>query len=401
MGWLLSLTLAVTSATWGGFGFAFTMAANPRSGGGSSGGSLGWKELPNTKLQSVCPPVGDNQPRYTTYDFPFYCQDVIRGFSGAIADTKRNRLVIWGGGHHGYYGNELYALDVTAGKLTRLNRPSPIANPDSSNSVCIDTLSDGNPNSRHTYNGLVYIAHADKMFAFGGSLSCGPGSGAADTWILDLATLKWTRAGKNGDTDQVGYYLGAAAVYDPNTKTVFLNDRRNLYQYTYETDTYKKVSDFGLLLNMAPVLDPKRKLLFFFGNDEGVLPSVWVVSIAPGSNYAKQDWTAQVQGCDALMTGEDFGMAYDPVQDRIVAWPNFGNTVYIFNPNTKTCSTQTFAGGPPDSEHKSTTRTSTGTYGRFRYFPDLGVFALVNDWDIDAFTLRLTLASRQPQPKSR
>jgi len=39
-----------------------------------------------------------------------------------------------------------------------------------------------------------------------------------------------------------------------------------------------------------------------------------------------------------------------------------------------------------------------GTYGRFDYFPGLGVFALVNDWQQNAYVLRLTNGTPPPPP---
>ena len=75
-------------------------------------------------------------------------------------------------------------------------------------------------------------------------------------------------------------------------------------------------------------------------------------------------------------------MAYDPVQDRIVGWAG-GDTVYLFNPDTKTCTARTYPGGPGAA-------TELGVYGRFRYFPGLGVFALVNRANQNTYILRLT-----------
>ena len=79
------------------------------------------------------------------YDFHALCGGKITDFSGAVVDTKRNRLFIDGGGHGGYQGNEKYALDMvttstsiatcggstctissnpTVPTMTRLNDPS-------------------------------------------------------------------------------------------------------------------------------------------------------------------------------------------------------------------------------------------------------------------------------------
>ena len=78
-------------------------------------------------------------------------------------DTKRNQLVMWGGGLDDYFGNEIYALNLTTLSMTRLTEPAtPYAN-------YVETLADGTqPNSRHTYDGLAYMENVDRLFAFGG-----------------------------------------------------------------------------------------------------------------------------------------------------------------------------------------------------------------------------------------
>jgi hypothetical protein len=340
---------------------------------------LGWTALPNTKLQQVCP------PRSPEYDFAYMCQNVIRGWSGGIADLKRSRLILWGGGHTDYYGNELYALDLDSQKLTRLNDPSTIAGP-VQNPKCITTLSDNTPNSRHTYSGLAYIAHRDQMFAFGGSLACGPGSGGEDTWILDLATLKWVNKQPTG-AHPVGYQLAAIADYNPNDKRVYLFDREHLYSYNVEKNEYEELAPARTSVYMSGVIDPKRNQFLLMGMDDNWSRFV-VQSVAlKGDKHELQNWP--ITGCEGLINAKYPGIAYDPKQDRFVVWPNFGSNVYIFNPANRTCATQKLTGGPPDSQHDGKPTSTHGTYGRFRYFPSLDSFVLMNDWDIDAYVLRL------------
>ena len=98
-------------------------------------------------------------------------------------------------------------------------------------------------------------------------------------------------------------------------------------------------------------------------------------------------------GCSGLMNANSPGLAFDTVQNLMVGWPDFGGTIYLYNPDTDSCTTQTYsASAPPDSAHTGSSHTSNGTFGRFQYFPSLGVFALINDYNIDAHTLRLTAA---------
>ena len=102
-----------------------------------------------------------------------------------------------------------------------------------------------------------------------------------------------------------------------------------------------------------------------------------------------------MSGCGKLATVNGPGWAYDPTQGREVGWYG-GNTAYLYNPDTDSCTPQTYAGGPPGGSAISCDdgngQQCEGTYGRFRYFPALGVFILVNDISQNAYSLRLTSA---------
>lgn len=341
---------------------------------------LGWFQIPNSKLISVCPP---NTPQYEFADF---CHNVVDAWGGAIADVPRNRMIIWGGGHKDYSGNELYALNLSDLTMVRLNDPSPI----NTTPACVAALGDGKPNSRHTYSGLAYLAHADRMYVFSGSLACDNGNAADDTWTLNLGNLEWQRMDPaNGSQPSSSFLFNMLADYDPNTQKVILHDRKNLWTYDFATNTYIKVREnVSSQLDAAGVIDPKRKLFFVVG--EGVFHSY---DIRANGSYPRTNLTSQVTGCGALINAVVPGLAYDPVQDRIVGWAG-GDTAYLFNPDTRTCAPVTFPGGPGPAN-------SLGTYGRWRYFPGLGVFALVNAANQYAYTLRLTPPPADPSTSAR
>jgi len=349
---------------------------SPQSGGGISS-SPGWQEIPNSTLRSVCPTP-------TPAEAVVGCPAVIEAWNSAVADTKRNRLIIWGGGHNDYWGNELYSFDMNLLKMQRLNDPSPISNVQS----CPEAYVDGKPSSRHTYGALSYIAHADRMFVFGGGKSsCGNFS--SGTWTLDLATLQWQQMNPSGTHPPGG--AGQVSDYDSDSKLVYLHDYVNgLYAYNFDKNSWTLVTadPYGIDYHMNAVIDPKRKLFIVIGAAASHNGGIQVFNIGSKGSHARQSWS--VSGCADLLSSASPGLAYDPVQDRVVGWPNFGNTVYIFNPDTRTCAAQTLPGGPTDSHHTGAASTTTGTFGRLRYFPDKGVFALVNEADSDAYILRLT-----------
>ena len=71
----------------------------------------------------------------------------------------------------------------------------------------------------------------------------------------------------------------------------------------------------------------------------------------------------------------------------MVGWVG-GDSVLVFDADKKTCSAVSYPNGPgPAAE--------LGVYGRWRYFPALGVFALVNSAGKNAYTLRLSPPSAQ------
>ncbi|HWB79820.1 MAG TPA: hypothetical protein VG755_32875 [Nannocystaceae bacterium] len=328
----------------------------------------GWIEIPATHLADVCPPSTD------AYDFSYACQAVLTAWNGAIADTTRDRLIVWGGGHGDYFGNEVYALDLDAQTLVRLNDPSPIDNVGD----CPFSYVDGTPSSRHTYDGLAYLEHADAMFLFGGSrASCG--FLADDTWTLDLATLSWTDMQPAGE--HPGGNPGVVADYDADSGAVYLHDTAAFWRYELEGNAYTKLSDSYIDYHMTGRIDPVRQEFVIVGcsgcGDGGGAKRI---SIAAGSDYALEELA--LDGCDDLLAPVAPGLAWDPVREQLVGWPG-GTDVFALDLAALACTRFESEGGPGDAQ-------GNGTYGRWRYFPDEGVFAVVNDWQSNAYAFRLT-----------
>ncbi|MBI3856656.1 MAG: FecR domain-containing protein, partial [Planctomycetes bacterium] len=119
-----------------------------------------WLAVPETLLSRVFP----DKAAFPVIQGSMGSDGVIAAWSGAAFDSKRNRLVVWGGGYTDYHGNELYSFNLETMSWERLTEPT--AKPNLNN----DTNADGTPNGRATYNGLAYVAHADRFFALGGGV---------------------------------------------------------------------------------------------------------------------------------------------------------------------------------------------------------------------------------------
>jgi len=327
----------------------------------------GWHAIAHSQLSSVCPDVAQIQGAEG-------CSAVIADWNGALADTKRNRLILWGGGHSGYFGNEVYALDVEKSTLERITEPS---SGDSLSNLksCPEAYADGKPNARHTYNGLQYISRLDMYFVFGAGLSaCGNFSNGV--WFFDPTHLAWMKRNpkthpnpaQNGSVPMTAYDSGSGMIYEVEGNVgVF-------WKYDPSADNWTSLGDVKACsrLNMTSAVDPGRRLYFCIGSG-----SFSKISLSGGHKAT----ALKGRGCEGLVAAGGPGFDFDSLQKRFVGWAG-GATVYIYDPDSDSCETNSFVGDPGPQQ-------ANGTFGRFRYFPALNVFALVNDWKEDAYILRL------------
>lgn len=394
-----------------------------------------WQDLPNTKLQSVCPPnnfqpAGGGMP---AYNFADECHYVVDGWNGAVADTRRNRLLIWGGGHVAYHGNEVYSIDLaspssssctggpcrsnaSAPTVTRLNDPS-IFSPACPQGIRQPT--DDTPIQRHTYGSLVYLPHADKMFAWAGPDYCGGSTGQQyhNVWLFNLANNTWEEHLPGGwDVSGVppAYGPDSYCLLDPTTTNeavLCMWGDNTLLRYNVDgakADTWDLISPYGtwgLQSGGMNVIDPDHKLLFRIGPDYVGTPgsgAIWAVDLTNPTSAS--NWTSSVAGCSDLIGVPYPGLAWDPTLHKIVGYIQASpssltvsnNKIIVFDPVAKTCATQSIPGGPTASY--SNLVGGTGTFGRFSYFPALSKYVVVNNYADDAYTLTLNPSSDTTAP---
>jgi len=376
-------------------------------------GSAGWTEIPNTTITPNCPVDTTG-----TITENVGCPAVTTSWSGGIADTTNNRMIVWGGGHLNYAGNELYSLNLSANpiNMTRLTI-SPPTPTQPFNGGCTDGQSDGNPTSRETYGGLAFMPNvglSGKMYAYSGALaSCG--TAGNDTWTFDLNAMTWQRQDPTNGGPPQGCY-GCIADYDPNTGLVFNlvaagTDLLQLWTYDPLTNTYSckstvtgcdAANGYSWNNDKSGAIDYERKMFFALGgafvNGHPAFIKVDISGNDP--NYTFTDISAnhaqKTDACYPLITAFAPGLAYDPVNKNLVGWFG-GDSVVVYNPDTDSCTTLTYSGGPPSpprpnpfgGTYPAGSQQLNGTYGRFRYFPALGMFVVINDNDLDAWLLKL------------
>ena len=344
--------------------------------------AYGWHELPDTRLVDQCPP--NNFAGYG-YNFASACDNVTEAWGGAGYDSGRNRMYIWGGGHADYYGNELYALDLTTQQMVRLTDPGAPADPDASPAESELAPHDGTqPHSRHTYDGITYIDHADRLWAFSGSLASKVGSGDNVTWLFDPNTNAWTRDAHSGDIPKVVF--AAFAAYDPISEKVFFHDRTALYTYTYAPDggVYEKlINDGAIGLDGNAAIDPINRKMLVIGRGQQI-----IYDLDPAGGYTRTDHPPA--GDAGFLAHSGPGLAYDANAGQFVAWIGDGK-IYYLDAATMTWSSLAMNGGP-GPQH------SQGTYGRFAYVAETDAFVVVGRSEYNATTFKTPVGVMDATP---
>jgi hypothetical protein len=338
-----------------------------------------WYEAPSSHAAAVEPmptPVGDTGP-----------SAVISAWGSAIYDEVGDRLILWGGGHTDYSGNEVYAFDLATLSWSLLAGPST----DVGGSEESGYYPDGLPRARHTYDYIVYLPAFGRFCSFGGAGMYPSGQmNTQNTDCFNLTTQKWERYAA---TIILGENIGAFSALDPTTGHSWIHGTAGdstlaefdpvANTWTAHGTTWTENAYFSYSLTAA--IDPTRRLLVAVGGgaayswDLTQPASVAAVALTPGG-----DLTAQQVGSP--------GFVYDPVVDKFVAWAG-GTDVYTLDPatwtwsHTATASTNTVT---------PTAAATNGTFGRFRYIPSKNAFITVSAMDGDVYVYKLSAGDGTP-----
>ena len=95
---------------------------------------------------------------------------IILPWSGFGWDTRRGDLIIYGGGHANYSGNDVYRWHASSLLWERASLPSEITQIYTSNGYMAIDGTDAAPASAHTYDNDIYLPIIDRFLTLGGGL---------------------------------------------------------------------------------------------------------------------------------------------------------------------------------------------------------------------------------------
>jgi hypothetical protein len=337
-----------------------------------------WAMLPGTALDPWCRTQGLPENGEPT---AFRCGNVILSWGGGAFDPSRRQLVLFGGGHNDYAGNEVYGFDLATAAWQRLRAPTPMAQVIPS----ADAYADGAPVSRHTYDGFAYLTDRAQLLTFGGS-RYQDGSSTPVTWLLDSGSNAWTRKSDFPPSGGGIFYTGTD--YDEATHTVYTRTQDGIFTYDVPGDAWRLELDAGYPpyypefttgnYRRGVVLASRRLFYTIGGKTQSGKPDVLVWDLAAHAD-ATAAWA--LAGDTSGLSADGPGADYDRAGDAIVTWA--GGAPNILDLGTKQWRRGSATGAPAmPSEH--------GTYGRWRYVAYLNAFVLVNGPTEDVYVYKHT-----------
>lgn len=278
----------------------------------------------------------------------------ILAYSGMAVDAKRGQILLFGGGHNDYWGNEVWAFDLNKRTWRRLTDPTP-------RQRYFETRFDWGrwpgmfpdlkvPVSRHTYDSVEFIDHLGMMFAAGSSTFSGSsrdnlwskyvegagvsrkdmGWGSFDAWLFDPAKTAWEYRRPPAEMGDGGNLCAYAA--DARLLVVMRSGSwggfRGPMLYDPQRDQWKRAKamtakikpDTGI--HQTATYDTKRRCVYLVGGSKSC-EALWAWSME------KDEWQAiRPAAGETPQLGDGAGSAYDGDRDVLVTFGPRGTWLY-------------------------------------------------------------------------
>ncbi len=359
---------------------------------------------------------------------PYYAGDtkpgsILAAWSSFAWDSNRGDLILWGGGHANYAGNEIYRWRGSTQRWERGSVPSDVKNIGGLSFEAIDGAQNA-PTSSHTYDNQLFLPRLDRFITFGGAAFDTGGSmerRLADGTVRRTGPFLWDPA--KADPNKVGGTTGSHVqatnphpeitggnmwqnidlwdghvplsslpssfvngvsdyTLENGVDTVYIGGRygggvdQNLYRLRIPslTDRTQDVWEWvglgwwGVSNKGAGIYDPVRRAFIRTGSTNWL--SYWDVTTPGVSN---KDVVVTLPSAGESFS-EDYGMDRDPGTGDLVYWGG-GGAVWNVRPPTPigpdgwTVTRQPDPVGPVPSAN-----LGTGVLGKWKYIRNLDAF---------------------------
>lgn len=360
-----------------------------------------WAQIGSNTANNVDPKddaaINGSYPSSPAWANGYDLTDVASQWNGGALDDVNGVFWTGGGGHSGYYGNELYSINLEADAPAWIRRGYPsgsIQKPCASftsDGANQSLLPDGRPHSVHNYNLFCAINNGDVALAPGGFKYDGTA-----TWYgfkFDSTTNDWV----TGTLLDSNYATYGSACYDPVRDKLWVFDHQYLTSINLSTGvctTHFNTQTDAVGEYSKMVYDSTRDIFVVFLDTQAssAYGNAYVLYFDPDNPSA--GFIKAIQD-NTVLRGR-MGVAYDPDGDRYLCWNGGADLTVItppatgWNTNTWTSSTLTLSGTPSSA-------ATGGTYGRFQYSSKYGCAFLLNTLGEKLWAVKLFESGPPPQ----
>lgn len=318
-------------------------------------------------------------------------------------DSTRERLLIQGGGHADYFGNEIYAINVGLDIPTVERWTDPSSDVSAPSPATDGDYPDGLPASFHSYDIVEYAPISDELISAGHAFVYNTrGDGFGIVWHFDCSVTTanlyqraldaWSKSSADYTTMQNASGGHAGFAYSPKHGKVFMLESGSFPAFGgYDPLTQTLTKHIGAV---SGTTFPSGIGTYVAGE---VVPSGnkdYYVAACSLTDLAVIDLDDFSQHAPTVTNPSKLSgsqpMTYDPVNACIWSWATGNNLVSLpvpANPDTDTwvASDQALTGTAMP------TPQANGTFSRLRYYArgGMGAVLLVNSNSEDTFAIRV------------
>ena len=363
---------------------------------------------------------------------------IIGAWSGFAWDSNRGDLLLYGGGHANYSGNDVYRWRGSTRMWERASLPSEVIKDIRNHHVAIDGT-DNAPASAHTYDNNIFLPLHDRMLALGGAAY---NNGGMFMRAVDAATSRKTgpylfdpsKADPNKVGGSTGSHVQRVAPYpeivggnmwqnrdmflhlagtpklpashvegctgyaeEDGRDVVYIGARlggtaTSLFRYVITDlanpalDVWQQVGGYwnGPQGQMTCAYDAEQRV--FLRTGSATRPFVyWDVNTPGPTNYEKYPLISEPTGeFNALLTDgtiklRDCGLDFDPLNRRYALWCGGNQLWFLTPPETVGIAGWQLAKAPTPLGVGPTAVVGTGILGKWKYIPNLQAFMALQD----------------------
>ena len=359
---------------------------------------------------------------------------IITAWSSFAWDSNRGNLLLYGGGHANYRGNEVYLWRAATQLWERASLPSEMRQDALGNWNAIDSA-DAAPASAHTYDNSLFFPAIDRMVVLGGAADSNGGhylslnasasaSRPTGLYLFDPARAHPDRVGGSTGShvqrvapwpEIVGgdmwsnreMYLNTTGTQPPGESFVnscsaysrvggkdvgFVRTGKRVYRFTINnvnnpsTDVWEKVGVkwYGSGTKATCSFDPEQQILlrtatqtvpFVYWPMVGATPSTRDVTVVP-ADPTGTFFPALASGAVNIA---NCGLEFDPTRRHYKLWCGGGGVWQVTPPATVSATGWSVAPVPMAGTAMPDPTVANGVLGKWKYIENLDVFMALQD----------------------